>query len=83
MRATILAYIEHIIKIGTVLSDIISISLGLSQSFMREEYLSPEPISIVRCFKYLAPDNQPEGKPVWGIGEHSGAYHEVYSMFIY
>lgn len=77
MRATILAYIEQIVKIGTALSDMISISLGLSESFMREEYLSPEPISIVRCFKYVAPDKQPEGKSAWGIGEHTGAYYGV------
>ena len=77
MRPTILAYIEQIVKIGTALSDIISITLGLSESFMRDEYLSPEPISIVRCFKYAAPDNQPEGKSAWGIGEHTGEYYEV------
>ena len=76
MRATILAYIEHIITIGQGLSDAISVSLGLSDEFMREEYLSPEPISIVRCFKYVAPDNQPEGKLAWGIGEHTGAHRE-------
>lgn len=80
MRATILAYIEHIIKIGKALSDAMSVSLGLSEGFIREEYLSPEPISIVRCFKYVAPDNQPEGKPAWGIGEHTGAYQDSYSI---
>ena len=79
MRATILACIEEIIKIGKVLSDAMSVSLSLSEGFIREEYLSPEPISIVRCFKYVAPDNQPEGKPAWGIGEHTGAYRESYS----
>lgn len=78
MRATILAYIGHIITVGMALSDAVSVSLGLSDGFMREQYLSPEPISIVRCFKYVAPDNQPEGKLAWGIGEHTGAYHESY-----
>ena len=79
MRATILAYIEQIINIGKVLSDAMSVSLGLSEGFLREEYLSPEPISIVRCFKYVAPDNQPEDKPAWGIGEHTGAYQKSYN----
>lgn len=79
MRDTILAYIERIIKIGTVLSDVISLSFGFSETIMREEYLPPEPISIVHCFKYIAPNNQPEGKPAWGIDGHTGAYHEFSS----
>ncbi|KAG8836238.1 hypothetical protein FRC17_008974 [Serendipita sp. 399] len=69
MRPAILTYIDQITNIGKCLSDAISISLGLEIDYMRQHFLSPEPVSIVRCFKYFAPESSPEGK--WGIGEHT------------
>ena len=67
-----LSYIDEVTNLGKCFSDAISLSLGLDVNYMREKFLSPEPIAIVRCFKYFPPENIPEGKPAWGIGEHTG-----------
>lgn len=72
MRPAMLGYIDQVTNLGKCMSDAISLSLGLDANYMRENFLSPEPVAIVRCFKYHAPENIPEGKPAWGIGEHTG-----------
>jgi isopenicillin N synthase-like dioxygenase len=73
MRPSILSYIDRITALGKSLSDAISLSLGLDQRYMRQNFLAPEPVAIVRCFKYH-PATAEDGKPVWGIGEHSGYF---------
>ncbi|KIM26518.1 hypothetical protein M408DRAFT_330495 [Serendipita vermifera MAFF 305830] len=71
MRPAMLSYIDQVTNLGKCLSDEVSLSLGLDVNYMREKFLSPEPVAIVRCFKYYAPENVPNGKPVWDIGEHT------------
>jgi hypothetical protein len=44
---------------------------------MREKFLSPEPVAIVRCFKYFPTENVHESKPAWGIGEHTGMIPKI------
>jgi isopenicillin N synthase-like dioxygenase len=72
MRPAMLSYIDEVTNLGKCLSDAISLSLGLDVNYMREKFLSPEPIAIVRSFKYFPAENDPKGKPAWGIGEHTG-----------
>lgn len=72
MRPARLEYIDQVTNLGKYLSDAISLSLGLDVNYMREKFLSPEPVAIVRCFKYFPPENVPMGQPAWGIGEHTG-----------
>ncbi|PVF92536.1 Clavaminate synthase-like protein [Serendipita vermifera] len=69
MRSSILTYIDQVTKLGKCLSDAISLSLGSDVGYMRQHFLSPEPVASVRYFKYFAPEDNPEGK--WGIGEHT------------
>ncbi|KAL0958680.1 hypothetical protein HGRIS_014012 [Hohenbuehelia grisea] len=73
MRHAVLAWIDQITNLGNAVSDAISLSLGLEREFMRKTYLAPEPVAIVRCFKYTAPEtkSEDEGKQAWGIGEHT------------
>ena len=70
MRAIVLGYIDKIIELGKLLSDLISLYLGLPCDFMRKHFLEPEPISIVRCFRYFAAPVQ-DDTPKYGIGEHT------------
>ena len=72
MRPAMLQYIDQVTNLGNCLSDAVSLSLGLDANYMREKFLSPEPVAIVRCFKYHPPNNVQDGKPAWGIGEHTG-----------
>jgi isopenicillin N synthase-like dioxygenase len=82
MRSAMLNYIDEVTNLGNCLSDAISLSLGLDVNYMREKFLSPEPIAIVRSFKYFPPENVPEGKPTWGIGEHTGIYVRIIDRFL-
>jgi hypothetical protein len=77
MRPAVLDYIDKVTNLGKCLSDAISLSLGLDINYMREKFLSPEPVAIVRCFKYFLPENVPECKPAWGIGEHTGRFAQL------
>ncbi|KAF4583642.1 iron/ascorbate-dependent oxidoreductase family protein [Pleurotus pulmonarius] len=71
MRPAVLTWIDQITNLGKALSDAISLSLGLERPYMREKYLAPEPVAIVRCFKYTAPKTPSAGQQAWGIGEHT------------
>ncbi len=73
MRPAVLSWIDQITNLGKALSDAIALSLGLERQYMREKYLAPEPVAIVRCFKYTAPNSPSTGQQAWGIGEHTGA----------
>lgn len=76
-----LDYIDKVTNLGKCLSDAISLSLGLDVNYMREKFLSPEPVAIVRCFKYFPPENDPECKSVWGIGKHTGMFAQLADFY--
>lgn len=75
MRPAILEYIDKITELGKTLCDAMSLGLGLDPAYIRDNYLSPEPIQLFRAFRYV---NKPEAMkleentPRYGIGEHSG-----------
>ena len=73
MRPTVLEYIDKIIELGKLLSDLISLYFGLPREFMRKHFLEPEPISIVRCFRYFSTPvtSGLDDTPKYGIGEHT------------
>ncbi|THH08242.1 hypothetical protein EW146_g9056 [Bondarzewia mesenterica] len=68
MRAIVLEYIDQIIRLGKIICDGISLSLGLDRDFVRNNYLQPEPVALFRCFKYPGSEREED---IYGIGEHS------------
>jgi isopenicillin N synthase-like dioxygenase len=52
MRHNILTYVEQVSDLGKILTDILSLSLGLERNELRCTWLEPEPIVLFRCFKY-------------------------------
>jgi isopenicillin N synthase-like dioxygenase len=67
MRKLVLEYIEKVTKLGLMISDAMSVGLGLEKGEVRRRVLEPEPIQLFRSFKYSAR----EGVESCGIGEHS------------
>jgi isopenicillin N synthase-like dioxygenase len=67
MRELVLEYIKKVTELGLMISDAISVGLGLEKSEVRRRVLEPEPIQLFRSFKYSAR----EGVESCGIGEHS------------
>lgn len=80
MRPAVLEYIDKITELGKTLCDAMSVGLELEPAFIRDNYLSPEPIQLFRAFRYV---NKPEamklteGEPQYGIGEHSGMFEPL------
>lgn len=71
MRPVVLEYIEKVCELGKLLSDLISVYFDLPHEYMRHNFLKPEPISIVRCFRYFKPPTSVDRAPTYGIGEHT------------
>lgn len=67
MRKVVLEYIEKVTELGLIISDAMSLGLGLDKSEVRRRVLEPEPIQLFRAFKYSGR----EGVESYGIGEHS------------
>lgn len=67
MRKLVLEYIEKVTELGLMISDAISVGLGLEEGEVRRRVLEPEPIQLFRSFKY----SKREGVESCGIGEHS------------
>ena len=67
MRPAMLSYIDQVTNLGKCLSDALSLSLGLDLNYMRDKFLSPEPVTIVRCFKYSRPRTFPTASPHGGL----------------
>jgi isopenicillin N synthase-like dioxygenase len=67
MRTLVLEYIRKITELGLVISDAMSVGMGLEKGELRRRFLDPEPIQLFRAFKYSAR----EGVDSCGIGEHS------------
>jgi isopenicillin N synthase-like dioxygenase len=71
MRPAVLEYIKQVTELGKIICDALSMSLGLDEHFLRDNYLQPEPVTFFRAWRYALGAEVPEGK-AWGIGEHSG-----------
>lgn len=78
MRHDILTYVEQIIDLGKILTDIFSLSLGLERNELRRTWLEPEPIVLFRCFKYpplsaeeVDSSMHQNASHGFGIGEHT------------
>ncbi|WEW61046.1 hypothetical protein PRK78_006535 [Emydomyces testavorans] len=67
MRKLVLEYIEKVTELGLMISDAMSVGLGLEKGEVRQRVLEPEPIQLFRAFKY----SKREGIETCGIGEHS------------
>ncbi|KIM42029.1 hypothetical protein M413DRAFT_27556 [Hebeloma cylindrosporum] len=67
MRKTVLEYIEKVTEVGLVVSDAMSVGLGLEKGQVRRLVLEPEPVQLFRVFKY----SKREGVETYGIGKHS------------
>ncbi|KAJ4391865.1 hypothetical protein N0V93_005485 [Gnomoniopsis smithogilvyi] len=67
LRGLVLEYIDKVTELGLVISDALSMGLGLGKDEVRERFLSPEPIQLFRAFKYSGR----EGHQTCGIGEHT------------
>ena len=48
LREAVLTYIDSMVSLGHTLMGAVSLSLGLKESFFRERYMSPEPLSLFR-----------------------------------
>lgn len=72
MRPTVIDYIGQVTDLGLSICDAISLALNLPRNTMRDMYLTPEPVSLMRCFKYsLNPSTGGDNGPTDGIGEHT------------
>ncbi|TDL23476.1 Clavaminate synthase-like protein [Rickenella mellea] len=80
MRHAILSYLDAIVDLGKSLTDAFSLALGLEREKLRDVWLTPEPVSIMRCFRYSVPEvnssaeaNSTNDAKVneQGIGEHT------------
>jgi isopenicillin N synthase-like dioxygenase len=71
MRPAVLEYIRQVTELGKIICDALSMSLGLDQHFLRDNYLQPEPVTFFRAWRYALGAEVLEGK-AWRIGEHSG-----------
>ncbi|UKZ78738.1 hypothetical protein TrVFT333_006484 [Trichoderma virens FT-333] len=78
MRRDILTYVKQVSDLGKILTDILSLSLGLERNELRRTWLEPEPIVLFRCFKYsplsaeeLVPAEYQNASQGFGIGEHT------------
>lgn len=67
LRGLVLEYIDKVTELGLVISDAMSVGLGLAKGDVREKLLCPEPIQLFRAFKYSGRD----GVESCGIGEHT------------
>lgn len=68
MQPTFMDYMDRIIIVGKALCDALSLGLGLDETYIRNNFLQPDPVIIFRCFKY--PPQQVDSEK-YGIGEHT------------
>eukprot|EP01117_Protostelium_nocturnum_P017495 TRINITY_DN7121_c0_g1_i1.p1 TRINITY_DN7121_c0_g1~~TRINITY_DN7121_c0_g1_i1.p1 ORF type:complete len:361 (+),score=102.39 TRINITY_DN7121_c0_g1_i1:101-1183(+) len=78
MRGALMAYIDQVTQLGKTLTQILSLSLGFERDKLLNLWLSPEPIAIVRSFRYSKKEKK-EGELIEenketateGIGKHT------------
>ena len=69
-RATVLAYIDAVTRLGHRLMEGIALSLGLPAGYFAERYTA-DPLILFRIFNYPT-QPVPDGMDVhWGVGEHT------------
>jgi isopenicillin N synthase-like dioxygenase len=69
-RATVLAYMAAVTRLGHRLMEGIALSLGLPAAYFAERYTA-DPLILFRLFNYPS-QPVPEGLDVqWGVGEHT------------
>jgi isopenicillin N synthase-like dioxygenase len=57
MRREVLEYVDEVTKLGRTLTVVFSLALNLSQNEFHRRLLKPEPVVLLRCFKYMLIDN--------------------------
>jgi isopenicillin N synthase-like dioxygenase len=78
MRREVLEYVAEVTKLGETLTEVFSLSLGLSRKELQKLFLNPDPVVLFRCFKYMPTETAPlaesddDGIEGFGIGEHTG-----------
>ncbi|RZA26173.1 MAG: isopenicillin N synthase family oxygenase [Proteobacteria bacterium] len=66
-RETVLLYLDAMRHLGDKLMEGLALSLGLPESYFKDHFTT-EPTQLFRIFHYPPP---PEGRDVWGVGEHT------------
>lgn len=69
-RETILAYMDAMTRLGQVLMQGISLSLGLEASYFSDRYTA-DPLILFRIFNYPADPDRGSERARWGVGEHT------------
>ena len=73
LKNTVLSYIKEMERVGHILLEAVSLSLGLEKNYFSSRYMQPEPLSLFRIFNY--PKNRlastVDGSEQWGVGEHT------------
>lgn len=84
MRENVLRYLDEAAELGRTLTDIFSLGLRLEKNHLRRAFIEPEPVLLLRCFKYPPVVEQmttrkrareaapPVKEEEFGIGEHTG-----------
>lgn len=68
LRATVLAYLEALTRLGQTVMEGVARSLGLEASHFREHYTA-SPLILFRIFNY--PPAPRSDEETWGVGEHT------------
>jgi isopenicillin N synthase-like dioxygenase len=70
MRAVVLDYMDQVTHLGHQLMRILSVSLGLPDSYFNENYTS-DPLTLFRIFHYPPSKMPVYADAQWGVGEHT------------
>ncbi|KAM7203471.1 hypothetical protein V8F20_004065 [Naviculisporaceae sp. PSN 640] len=74
MLEPVMGYLDQAARLGGTLTDICSVALGLEGDTLRKAWIEPEPVLLLRCFKYHPAEVQSgdgEKEPEYGIGKHT------------
>eukprot|EP01084_Bolivina_argentea_P277530 473835_1 len=64
-------YIDAVTNVGNILTNAISVSLGLETDYILKNYIMNDPIALFRLWKYPKTDKNDKYVSESGIGEHS------------
>ncbi|MBM7116644.1 isopenicillin N synthase family dioxygenase [Archangium primigenium] len=71
LREAVLDYLAALTRLGHALMEGLALSLGLRADHFRAGVMA-EPLVLFRVFNYPpGPDTAEDGKPAWGVGEHT------------
>ncbi|KAM7211345.1 hypothetical protein V8F06_013278 [Rhypophila decipiens] len=80
MKKHVLRYLNEASELGKTLTDIFSLALGFEKDYLRHNWIEPEPVLLLRCFKYMPPEESQSagqqqlsegGGEGFGIGGHT------------